>query len=181
MGTRLLTVCTGSRDPQDQWRRHPDNAGAAAWEDLRAEIACVLAIAERHDVLIGVEPEPANVVSSARRARDLIDAMGSERIRIVLDPANLTEGAAPEQRPRLIEEAVELLQDRIALVHAKDRLDDGRVVAAGTGRIDFYHVLALVRRSGFRGTVVTHGLAAQEAAGTAVYLRAALAAADRDS
>jgi len=178
MGARLLTVCTGSLDPHDQWRRHPDNADAAAWEDLCLEFSRVLAIADRHDVLIGVEPEPANVVSSARRARDIIDAMGSARIRIVLDPANLTESAPPEERAALIDAAVDLLHDRIALAHAKDRRDDGRVVAVGAGVIDFHHVLALLRRSGFRGALVAHGLAAHEATDVAVYLKAALAAAD---
>jgi sugar phosphate isomerase/epimerase len=32
MGAQLLTVCSGSCDPEDQWRHHPDNAGAQAWD-----------------------------------------------------------------------------------------------------------------------------------------------------
>jgi sugar phosphate isomerase/epimerase len=29
MGTGMVTLCTGTRDPDDQWRHHPDNASAA--------------------------------------------------------------------------------------------------------------------------------------------------------
>jgi len=162
-GARLLTVCTGSRDPEDQWRRHPDNGSAGAFRDLCEECEAVLALAEAHDLLVGIEPELANVVDSARSARKLLEALGSERLRIVLDPANLFEVAGPEERRRLVEEAVDLLGPRISLAHAKDRDASGRVAAAGRGVIDFGHFLATLRRAGFDGPLVTHGLAESEA------------------
>src|SRR3712207_4195028 len=31
MGTSVVTLCTGSRDPHNMWRRHPDNDTPAAW------------------------------------------------------------------------------------------------------------------------------------------------------
>ena len=34
MGMPLVTLCTGTRNPTDQWAHHPDNAGPAAWHDL---------------------------------------------------------------------------------------------------------------------------------------------------
>jgi sugar phosphate isomerase/epimerase len=170
MGTRLLTVCTGSRDANDQWRQHPDNASPVAWRDLCVEIQHAIEIADREDILIGIEPELANVISSAQRARELIDAFGSDRLRIVLDPANLVDIAAPDQRRRVIEEAVELLQDRITLAHAKDRFADGRFAAAGDGVIDFGHVFGVWRRVGFSGAVITHGLTEADARRVAAFL-----------
>ena len=65
MGTRLITLCTGTRDAEDQWRWHADNATDAAWRDLRTEMEAAVAIAERFDIELGIEPELANVVSSA--------------------------------------------------------------------------------------------------------------------
>lgn len=177
MGTRLLTVCTGSRDPADQWRLHPDNASPAAWRDLCQEFEALLPVAEAHDLLIGIEPELANVVDSPRRARALLDTLGSERLRIVLDPANLFEVAGPEERRALVEGAIDLLGDRLALAHAKDRFPDGRFAPAGKGVVDFRHLVAALRGAGFQGTLVTHGLAQEEAAEVAGFLRAALAAA----
>ena len=171
MGSPLITLCTGTRDPDDQWRHHPDNATREAWRDLIASFEAALAIAERHDVLLGVEPELANVVSSAGAARRLIDEMQSPRIRIVLDPANLCEVAEPAERRSVIAEAVHLLADRIVMAHAKDRAADGSVATAGQGVIDFGHFLSRLKQSGFDGPLVAHGFEADEAAGVAAFLR----------
>jgi sugar phosphate isomerase/epimerase len=134
-----------------------------------------VAIADRHDVLLGVEPELANVVSSAPLARRLIDEVGSPRVVVVLDPANLFEVADAAERRRLVDEAVDLLADRIAMAHAKDRTADGGFATAGRGVVDFPHYLARLRAAGFDGPLVTHGLAADEAPAVAAFLRGALA------
>ena len=67
MGTRLITLCTGTRDPDDQWRAPPGNDAPEAWRDLLAEMRRRVAIADRHDVDLGIEPELANVVDSAAK------------------------------------------------------------------------------------------------------------------
>jgi sugar phosphate isomerase/epimerase len=176
MGASLLTICTGSCDFHDQWRYHPDNSGAQAWQEMCREFRLLLAIADKHDVMLGVEPELGNVVNSAQRARKLIDVLQDERIRIVLDPANLFEVESPERRKTLIESAIALLKDRISLAHAKDRLDDGRFATAGTGVLDYRHFLTVLLRSGFRGPLITHSLTANEADKVAAFLKAELTA-----
>jgi sugar phosphate isomerase/epimerase len=178
MGANLLTVCTGSRDPHNQWRYHPDNSGDEAWQEMSKEFQLLLPIAEKHDVMLGIEPELGNVVSSAQRARKLIDTLGSERIRIVLDAANLFEIESAERQKMLIEEAIALLKDRISLAHAKDRLHDGRFATAGTGVLDYRHYLTVLQQSGFRGALITHSLKADEAERVAAFLKAELAAAE---
>jgi sugar phosphate isomerase/epimerase len=176
MGSGLITLCTGSRDAEDQWRHHPDNASPNAWRDLLASFEVAVEIAETHDILLGVEPELANTVSSARLARRLIDTLQSDRVRIVLDPANLIERADGAERRRLVDEAVDLLADRIVMAHAKDRTAEGGFATAGQGVIDFVHFLGRLRDVGFKGPVVTHGLLAEEAADVSALLRAKLEA-----
>ncbi|WP_027134864.1 sugar phosphate isomerase/epimerase family protein [Geminicoccus roseus] len=171
----MLTLCTGTRDPDDQWRHHPDNALPAAWDDLLASMSQAVAVAREFDLVLGVEPELANVVDSAAKARRLIDELDSERIVVVLDPANLFETATLQEQHRLVDEALDLLGDRIAMAHAKDRAPDGSFATAGTGVLDYDHYLAGLRRIGFTGPLVTHGLAADEAPGVAAFLRARLA------
>ena len=175
MGTKLVTLCTGTRDPQDQWRHHPDNASAEAWRDLCTEMAKAAALAEAADIDLGIEPELANVVSDAAKARRLIDELRSPRLRIVLDPANLFETAAPEARRTIIAGAIDLLEGRIAMAHAKDRDAAGGFVAAGRGVIDFAHFVRRLRAAGFAGPLVTHGLSEKEAPAVAAFLKQVVA------
>ena len=175
MGTRLLTLCTGTRDPDDQWRGHPDNASPEAWRDLAASLETALDIAERYDVDLGIEPELANVIDSAAKARAIIDEMASPRLKIVLDPANLFEVASLAEQQRLVSEAIDLLADRIVMAHAKDRDAAGGFTTAGKGVLDYDRYLAGLARIGFDGPLVTHGLAAAEAAEVAAFLEEKLA------
>ena len=34
LGATGITLCTGTRDPDNMWRWHPDNDSADAWNDL---------------------------------------------------------------------------------------------------------------------------------------------------
>lgn len=171
MGTSLVTLCTGTRDADDQWRHHPENGSPDAWRDLLTSFAAAVRVAEAHGILLGVEPEPGNVVCSAEAACRLIEEIGSPAIRIVLDPANLAEQAEASERRRIIERAVDLLAGRIVMAHAKDRSADGHVATAGKGVIDFGHFLSRLREAGFGGPVVAHGFDAPEAVGVARFLR----------
>lgn len=178
VGCRLVNCCTGSRDPANMWRHHPANADPDAWRDLRATFEAALAIAERHDLRLGIEPEPGNVVRTGSLARRLIDELGSPRVVVIADPANLVEGDPPEEWGEIVDAAIDLLADRIALGHAKNRAPDGRVVPPGSpaGGVDFPRFVASLRRAGFDGPLVAHGFGEGEAAGVAEYLRGVLEA-----
>ena len=34
LDTRIITLCTGTRDPEDMWRWHPENVRRRTWESL---------------------------------------------------------------------------------------------------------------------------------------------------
>ncbi len=170
LGSRMVTLCTGSRDAEDQWRHHPDNQSPAAWSDLLREFELAAEIAEEHDVLLGVEPELANVVNSAEAARRLIREVGSDRVRIVFDPANLFEVASTDERRAIVSRALDLLADRVEIAHAKDRSADGGFTFAGNGVLDYPHFISILAASGFNGPVIAHGLSAGEAPVVAAFL-----------
>jgi sugar phosphate isomerase/epimerase len=174
MGTNLLTVCSGSLDAEDQWRHHRDNDTPAAWRAMIAEFELLIEIADRHDICIGVEPELANIVSTAAKARVLLDTLQSDCVKIVLDPANLFEIASDQNRRAVIEQAVDVLGSSIIMAHAKDRSAGGGFVAAGQGVIDFRHFLDCLQAVGFKGCLVTHGLTASEAPTVAAFLAGTL-------
>jgi sugar phosphate isomerase/epimerase len=167
-------LCTGTRNRDDQWAHHPDNADPSAWADMAKEMEKALGIAERHGVDLGIEPEQANIVTSAGDAMRLIAEMGSRRLRIVLDPANLFERANAEEARAIVTEAIETTAGHVAMAHAKDRLADGRFATAGQGVVDFADFIARLKASGFDGPLVTHGLSAEEAPGVARFLKGLL-------
>lgn len=174
MGTSLVTLCTGSRNAEDQWRFHKDNATPEAWHDMITEMAKALQLAEAHSVDLGIEPELANIVSSASSAKQLIDEMKSPRLKIVLDPANLFEIETKRNCREIIAGAVELLGGHIAMAHAKDRDPMGEFVAAGTGVVDFEHFVSCLKQVNFNGPLVTHGLIEAEAPAVATFLKSIL-------
>ncbi|MBY5767001.1 sugar phosphate isomerase/epimerase [Rhizobium leguminosarum] len=174
MSTGLITLCTGTRDPVDQWKEHPDNNTPESWRDLLDAMGTAIEIADRYDVDLGIEPELANVINSAGKARQLIDELKSPRLKIILDPANLFEVETPEEQQTIVSSAIDLLADRIVMAHAKDRSSDGRFATAGKGVLDYGHYLRRLSAIGFEGSLITHGLSAAEAEGVAAFLNAKL-------
>ncbi|RWC33747.1 sugar phosphate isomerase/epimerase [Mesorhizobium sp.] len=170
----LVTLCTGSRNAADQWAYHPDNATPDAWSDMAAEMEKALALAEDAGVDLGIEPEQANIVTSASDATRLIAEMGSKHVKIVLDPANLFEYATPGEARAIVAAAIDKAAGHIAMAHAKDRFGDGRFATAGQGIVDFPDFVARLKAADFDGSLVTHGLSADEAPHVAAFLRGLL-------
>lgn len=170
MGADMLTVCSGSMDPHDKWRRHPANDEAQSWTEMCREFEIICDLAEQHDILIGVEPEPANIVSSAAKAAQLLQEFSGSRLRIIFDAANILENVAPEHHRPTIDRALALLGPAIALAHAKDRYENGAVAPVGSGIIDWHHVLGGLSGIGFTGPLIAHGMSADEAPGVASFL-----------
>ncbi len=175
LGPRILSLCTGTRDPDNMWRHHPDNDAPAAWNDLLDGIGRAIAVAEQYDLLLGIEPEPGNVVSTAARARRLLDETGSPRLGIVLDPANLIEGIPPDRVDAAIDEGIALLGGRTIVAHGKDRDAAGAVQPPGRGVVPWRRFLAGLRSADFAGPLILHGLSASAVPASAAYLRDVLA------
>lgn len=169
--TSIITLCTGTRDPDNMWREHPANESPAAWRDLRASLVAALAITEEHDVTLGVEPEPGNVINGAVRCRDLLRELGNPRLKVVMDPANIIPTDANRPPRVVLDEAFDLLGEHVAVAHAKDRDADGEVRAAGQGIVPWDLFVARLGATGFDGPLILHGLAEDEVDGAVAMLR----------
>lgn len=173
LGTGMITLCTGTRDAADMWRGHPENGSAEAWADLRESMEAALKIAEEFDVRLGVEPEVSNVVSSARKARQLLDEMQSPRLKVIMDAANLFQkGDLPRMRG-VLDEAFDLVGGDIGLAHAKDLSRDGEAghEAAGTGLLDYDRYIWLLRTVGYEGGLILHGLREEQVGMSVAFLK----------
>ncbi len=177
LGTWIVTICTGTRDPENMWRRHSENSSPQAWRDLLGSMSGALRFAEGAKVTLAFEPEVGNVVDSAKRARRLLDEMRSSRLKVVIDPANLFHFGELPQMKEILREAFDLLGPDIVLAHAKDLSWDGDAghEAAGTGLLDYDYYLSLLDTAGFQGPLILHGLAEEEVSKSLEFLRSKLA------
>lgn len=147
LGSKLvITLCTGTREPDNMWRAHPDNTTAAAWSDMLATLETLLEAAGNAGVLLGVEPEHANVIHDAPTAAKLLIELGSDApIGIVLDPANLLTPDTIVRQDAILGEAVDLLGAKVVGVQAKDVVASG-YSAPGAGLMNYPAVFAQLRR-----------------------------------
>jgi sugar phosphate isomerase/epimerase len=168
MGTRVITLCTGTLNTENMWLSHPDNGTPQAWKQMVKTIKEITKIAEEFAVDLAFETEVSNIVNTVEKAARLIDEIGSENLKIVMDAANfLFKDDIPRQR-EIFDQAFEKLGNRIALAHAKDvgEYDESsgelRRMAAGTGSLDYEYFLRLLKSSNFRGPIIIHSLQEEE-------------------
>jgi sugar phosphate isomerase/epimerase len=178
LGTSVITLCTGTRDPENMWRRHPENDSPEAWEDLVASMKEALQIAEENKVTLAFEPEVSNVVDSASKGRRLLDEMQSPYLKVVMDAANIFhKGELPRMR-EILDEAFALLGEYIVIAHAKDLDHDGDAghKAAGKGLLDYDQYLSLLNTIGFDVPLILHGLSEEQVDECVAFLRGKMAA-----
>jgi sugar phosphate isomerase/epimerase len=177
MGTSSIHVCTGTRDPNSMWRIHPDNGSPEAWKDMAACVREATDIARQAKVVLAFEPEMSNVVDSARKARRLLDEIGSPHLKVTIDPANLFHAGELPRMKEILDEAFALVGKDVVLAHAKDLDRDGEAghKAAGQGVLDYERYLALLRKYEFKGPLLLHGLTVAQVPGCMDFLRAKMA------
>jgi sugar phosphate isomerase/epimerase len=170
MGTEILTLCTGTRNLESMWTRHPDNDLPDAWDNLVESMRQVLDVAEEFDLRVAFEPEPGNVINSSSKARRLLDTFANDRLGVVIDAVN-TMDTAPERDPvEVLVEAFYLLGNHIFVAHAKEHDHSGREAPSGTGIVPWREYIELLRASGFSGPLIMHGLQASEVAASQAFL-----------
>ncbi len=140
MNAALVGTETG--DPNKEYKYDPLTSHTDAALDLFIRrLAPVVEEAEKLGTIIAIEPVFKHIVSDGRRARQVLDAIQSPNLGIIFDPVNILHESNLEDAGRIIDEAIDLLQDDVLVVHMKDYVlkDDGtmKAVAAGTGLMDY--------------------------------------------
>ena len=104
---------------------------------------------------LGIEPEHNNVIASADRARRLLDELGDDHLKIILDPANLLTPATAARQRQILSEAFEVLAPDVVVLHAKDFSEEGDV-AAGRGLLDYQLYFELLAKHRLVVPVILH-------------------------
>ena len=118
----------------------PFNMYNADFEPDGFDVVLMAEIAERRGATVLMEPFFRGFLASAKRTRLYLEAVGSPRIRALLDPANLLE-------VNDLEEMFDQLGAWIDCLHAKDRkLHVDRGVPAGQGDLEYPKFVALAAK-----------------------------------
>ena len=177
MGVSMIHICTGTRSRGNIWSRHPDNQSPEAWRDMAACVGRAAEIARQAGVVLGFEPEVSNVVDSAKKARRLLDQIGSSHLKVTIDGANLFHAGELAHMDDVLDQAFELIGKDVVMAHAKDLNHDGDAgdLPVGQGKLDYDRYLSLLHKYGFRGPLLMHSLSEPQVPGCVKFLRHKLA------
>ena len=146
MGAGVVGTETGAPNPE--YKMDSSTHSGEALESFIRGLAPVVERAEHWDVSVAIEPVWKHIVYDADRALNVLEAVKSPNLRIILDPVNLLHPGNADQRERVIGDAVDKLGEHVAVVHLKDFVrerDELRSVAAGTGEMDYTRVLRFMK------------------------------------
>lgn len=129
--------------------RRPDQSVEAIRDAVLDRMADLVLRAERENVTLIHENERGIYGDTPERVRDLIESIGSERLRVVWDPANFVQGGFHP-----FSDGYAMLAPYIEYVHIKDaQLGSGRVVPAGEGDGQLPETFAALAQANYAGFV----------------------------
>ena len=162
LGVKLISLCSGTRNPDNLWSYSAENDTDAAWNAMYGTMQAAAEIAEKHGITLAIESEASNVISTPERARALMDGIGSDKIKMILDCANLFHRgeAHPGNVKNVITHAFEVYGHDIVIAHGKDIREGDGIDFCGTGDgiVDFKLTAELLAQYDYRGDMFLHGI-----------------------
>ena len=149
LGCAMVGTETGAPNPEYKFcpECRSDEALSTFIRNLKPVVRC----AEQYGVTVAIEPVARHIVYDAKRARTVLDEIGSHNLQILFDPVNLLSLENVDRRDEVIAEAIELLGKDIAMIHFKDfvRQDsDGQLKATGAGKggMDYTQIMRFLKK-----------------------------------
>ncbi len=170
IGVTLISTETGSLATTGDWHDDPANRTPEAWDALKAVLADLVAVAEREDVTILIEPYVVNVCYRPELGVRMLREIDSPHLRLCMDPTNFFSNA--EARPELVAATMragfEAEGEDFRLAHAKDVTPPAPGAAVpglpgpGQGMLDYPLYLDLLSAAGYDGPLVIEHLTEAE-------------------
>ena len=144
-GCNLVALESGSLNAD--YSPHSENGGENAFLELLNVMHELVADAEQHGVVVGIEAVSSHVICTPERMRRLLDHIPSPHLQVVFDAVNLLSSENHANQRDIMQRSFEMFGDRIAVAHAKDFLMmDGKltVCPVGSGELDYALLLGLL-------------------------------------
>ena len=147
LGCGVVGTETGA--PNEEYRYEPACRSEEALDTFITNLKPVVRYAENMGVIIAIEPVIRHIVYNPKRARQVLDAIASPNLQIILDPVNLLDESNAADHCGIIQEAIELLGEDVAVVHLKDfKVQDGKLLSmgAGMGEMDYTGLMRFIKK-----------------------------------
>lgn len=146
LGCGVVGTETGA--PNETYSFVPECHGEEALQTFITNLRPVVAYAEQMGVVVAIEPVWRHIVYNPLRARQVLDEINSPNLQIILDPVNLLDTCNYRDQAAIVEEAIDLLGQDVAMVHIKDYIVEGdrmTSVGAGLGQMDYTALLKFMK------------------------------------
>lgn len=146
LGCGVVGTETGA--PNETYTAVPECHGEEALRTFIQNLRPVVQYAEKTGVILAIEPVWKHIVYNPARAKRVLQEIASPNLQVILDPVNLLDISNYERQREIVEEAIDVLGDEIAMVHIKDfRAEGGKLVSvgAGLGQMDYTAVMKFMK------------------------------------
>jgi sugar phosphate isomerase/epimerase len=150
LDAETVYVRPGGLNPRGHWYAHPDNQTPQTFDRLVDSMRKASSTAQAEGMRLAIEGHVLSVLDTARKIRDLLDAVGSPALKFNVDAVNFigTVRDVHNTRP-ILKEMFDLLGKDTIAAHMKDlAIQDELVlniqeVVIGTGSLDQEYYLEL--------------------------------------
>lgn len=146
LGCGVVGTETGC--PNETYTHVPECHNEESLQLFIKNLRPIVKYAETMGVVFAIEPVWKHIVCNPKRARRVLDEIGSPNLQIILDPVNLLDMCNYQDQVAIVDEAIELLGPDVAMVHLKDFvIEDGKMksVGAGLGQMDYTSIIKFMK------------------------------------
>lgn len=147
-GASMVASETGCVLPEIQYTE--ENFTDEAFAEAVSVIRRLVKAGEKYQMMVGIEPGLNHPVYSLARVEQLIQAVDSDYLGIILDPTNLITSTDYQEQIQLVEEAFERFGEKICAVHLKDfRVEQEKIVPVnlGDGVIEYTKIKEIIKKN----------------------------------
>lgn len=148
LGCGVVGTETGA--PNEEYKYVPECHTDEALKIFVKNLKPVVRYAEQFGVIMAIEPVWKHIVYNPKRARQVLDEIASPNLQIILDPVNLLDYCNYKDQVEIVDEAIDVLGDDVAVVHLKDFVVDEEKqnltsVGCGLGNMDYSSVIRFMK------------------------------------
>ncbi|NVF18793.1 sugar phosphate isomerase/epimerase [Enterococcus faecium] len=147
-GASMVASETGCVLPEIQYTE--ENFTDEAFAEAVSVIRRLVKAGEKYQMMVGIEPGLNHPVYSLARVEQLIQAVDSDYLGIILDPTNLITSTNYQEQVLVVEEAFERFGEKICAVHLKDfRVEQEKIVPVnlGDGVIEYTKIKEIIKKN----------------------------------